>query len=132
MRRPSDETLSRGQLEAVLRNLRRGMRRPEALRQAGIDPVRFAAEYRRSPAIREAIARAEGGTPSRDTRSDDQTFLPPRPRAGPAPSDDQPDVPETLPSFSGWTLWLVVLGPLLASLALLAAGAAPAVPPLGW
>jgi hypothetical protein len=132
MYRRSDTALTRGQLEAVLRNLRRGMRRPEALRQAGVDPVSFAAEYRRSPAIREAIVRAEGGTPSGETAPDDRTFLPPRPRRASAPHAGQSDVTDDPPSFSGLVPWLVVLVPLLAALAFLAAGAAPDVPRLGW
>jgi hypothetical protein len=132
MYRRSDTGLTRGQLEAVLRNLRRGMRRPEALRQAGVDPVSFAAEYRRSPAIREAIIRAEGGTPNGETVMSDRTFLPPRPRAARAPHDHQSGASNITRPFSGVVLWLVVLGPLLASLAFLAAGAAPEVPRLGW
>jgi hypothetical protein len=133
--------LTPGQLAKLRRALERGEPRPEALRQAGIDPIRFAAEYRHSSALAELVARAEG-RPSVAAAPVQREYVPPLPDHG----SPHPDVP-SLERPSAWSsepatpvpssefdpaLWLVVLAPLLIAVMLLVLGAGAGAPSLSW
>ena len=125
---------------ALIDGLRRGAPRREALRQAGIDPVRFAAEYRRSPNLRALIIEAEdAASTSPAARDFHRQFILPMPRSPDMRAKEKESLPpvaeardRTPKRFNEPTLWLIVLAPLMLAILLLALGAGSGLPSLTW